>query len=186
MMCSRKNPQKWGHDLGVWDGAALIWSLLQSSGWLMGAVTVKAVWNSKCTGPGHPSVLPTGTWQMPWFSVTNSTVAMQYPYLQEDILGVGTPPSGQMYFIVWGQNLICCTVQQAPWGPTLVSWEIQLQPSAQVNSGSSRIVERKVSRGGGQRVRDGGAVRCGSLLPLKPVSDRSPRYLEAERWTESL
>lgn len=83
---------------------------------------------------------------MPWFSVTNSTVAMQYPYLQEDILVTGTPPSGQMYFIVWGQSPICFTVQQAPWGPTVVSREIQLPPSVQVSAGNSRIVGRKVRR----------------------------------------
>lgn len=59
---------------------------------------------------------------------------------------MGMPPSGQMYFIVWGQSLICFTVQQAPWGPMVVSWEIQLPPSVQVSAGNSRIVGRKVSR----------------------------------------
>lgn len=71
---------------------------------------------------------------MPWFSVTNSTVAMQYLYLQEDILVMGMISSGQTYFIVWGQSLICFTVQQAPWGPMVVSWGIQLLPSVQVSN----------------------------------------------------
>lgn len=111
---------------------------------------------------------------------------MQYPYLQEDILVMGMLPSGQTYFTVWGQSLICFTVQQAPWGPTVVSWEIQLLPSVQVSTEISRILERKASRDGGQWLRVGGVVLRGSLLPLESVSARTPRHPAAERWTELL
>lgn len=45
----------------VAEGDADSHSPLQSSGWLTAAAAVRGAWSSKCRGPGHPSVLPTGT-----------------------------------------------------------------------------------------------------------------------------
>lgn len=83
----------------------------------------------------------------------------------------GMLPYGQMYFTVWGQSLICFTVRQATWGPTVVSWEIQLPPSVQVSAGNSRIVGRKVSRGGEQSLRVRGLwVGLSGVVVLFPLS----------------